>query len=185
MSATEEYQLLPGAEFHDSPNSSERPPGAEIDLIVVHGISLPAGCFGGEAIQELFLNRLDCSVSADLAPLQGVRVSAHLLIDRVGKVTQFVPFNWQAWHAGESAWQGREACNDYSIGIELEGTDQLAYTPVQYDRLVAAVTWLMRRYPRISPAQVVGHCEVAPQRKTDPGPAFNWAALRRRLQSKK
>ncbi|RLA14269.1 MAG: 1,6-anhydro-N-acetylmuramyl-L-alanine amidase AmpD [Gammaproteobacteria bacterium] len=174
--------LLPGVPFLRSPNCNNRPAGTEIDLIVLHGISVPAGRFGGRAIHELFMNTLDCSALSLLSSLQGLQVSAHLLIDRAGEVTQFVPFEQRAWHAGESVWTEREACNDYSIGIELEGVDQCAYTPRQYQRLVAVVVDLMQRYPRISPARVVGHCDVAPGRKTDPGPVFNWAGFRRQIE---
>ena len=173
--------LLPGVVYQPSPNCDRRPDDALVDLIVVHGISVPVGCFGSGAINELFLNRLDCSVSPLLKPLAGLQVSAHLLIDRIGKTTQFVPFNRRAWHAGESVCDGRAACNDYSIGIELEGTDQVAYTPRQYDRLVIVIAEIIRCYPRVTPARVVGHSEIAPGRKTDPGQAFNWPALRRQL----
>ncbi|MEL0082365.1 MAG: 1,6-anhydro-N-acetylmuramyl-L-alanine amidase AmpD, partial [Gammaproteobacteria bacterium] len=122
------------------------------------------------------------SVSEELSGLETLRVSAHLLIDRWGIVTQFVPFHRRAWHAGESAWAGRQGCNDYSIGIELEGADGVAYTPRQYDQLVAVVGALMRRYPAIDTDRVVGHADIAPGRKTDPGPAFNWSALHRRIE---
>ena len=174
--------LLLGVPYQQSPNCNLRPVGSQINLIVVHGISVPAGRFGGGEVLRLFLNQLDCSELPELAALRGLEVSAHLLIDRAGEITQFVPFNRRAWHAGESVWDGCEACNDYSIGIELEGTDQIAYTPVQYNQLVRVVIELMRRYPQITPARVVGHWEVAPGRKTDPGPAFNWSGLRRRLE---
>jgi len=182
MTNSSDDDLLPGVTYLCSSNCNNRPTDTEINLIVLHGISLPAGEFGGGVIHELFLNRLDCSGSPLLASLRGIEVSAHLLIDRTGEVTQFVPFSRRAWHAGKSVWGEREACNDYSIGIEMEGADNFAYTPRQYDRLVETLIWLMRRYPQITPARVVGHFEVASGRKTDPGPAFNWAALRRRLE---
>lgn len=181
MVDTNKDDLLPGVAYFPSLNCDYRPDDIRVDLVVVHGISVPAGCFGGGAINDLFLNRLDCSASPLLKPLAGLRVSAHLLIDRGGKITQFVPFNRRAWHAGKSVWGGRELCNDYSIGIELEGTDQLAYTPRQYDQLVGVIGEIIRSYPHITPARVVGHSDIAPGRKTDPGQAFNWPALHRRL----
>lgn len=142
--------------------------------MVVHGISLPPGEFGTGMVEDLFLNRLDATRDSRLADLAGVQVSAHLFIDRRGRTTQFVPFNERAWHAGVSCWHGRENCNDFSIGIELEGEDQRAYTRSQYRRLVKVLAALFERYPHLSRSAVVGHQEIAPGRKTDPGPAFDW-----------
>ena len=173
--------LLDQARLQLSPNRDLRPQSATIDLAVIHGISLPAGKFGGEAISELFLNQLDCSAQSNFASLSGLRVSAHLLINRRGQLTQYVPFIERAWHAGQSTWQGRENCNDFALGIELEGTDEVAYTPVQYDRLVEVLALLITTYPNITTQRVTGHSDISPDRKTDPGPAFNWPALRRRL----
>lgn len=157
-----------------SPNRGPRPDPADVCLVVIHGISLPPGEFGTGMVEDLFLNRLDVSGDVRLADLAGVRVSAHLFIDRRGRTTQFVPFNERAWHAGVSCWRGREGCNDFSIGIELEGEDGRAYTRSQYRRLLAVLETLLHRYPGLSRSAVVGHQEIAPGRKTDPGPAFDW-----------
>lgn len=174
--------MLPEAEYQHSPNCNHRPDPEGIDLVVIHGISLPAGQFGGDTIHRLFLNQLDCR-PPELESLKDLRVSAHLLIDRHGEMTQFVGFNQRAWHAGQSAWQGRGDCNDFSVGIELEGLDQVAYTPRQYDQLLRVVIALMQCYPAITLDRVVGHSDIAPERKSDPGPAFNWQAFRRRLMA--
>ena len=168
---------LPRVERQPSPNSDARPAWAEIELVVLHNISLPPGQFGTGMVAELFCNRLDCHQDATLADLEGVEVSAHLFIDRRGKLTQFVPLNERAWHAGVSRWRGRSGCNDYAVGIELEGTDTRAYTKKQYARLRTCVGWLFKRYPRLSVDTVVGHNEIAPGRKTDPGAAFDWSAV--------
>lgn len=157
-----------------SPNCSERRDACDLSLLVVHGISLPPGRFGTGMVAELFTNRLDCTRDAALADLEGVRVSAHLLIERSGRITQFVPFDRRAWHAGDSSWRGRRGCNDFSIGIELEGTDDRPYTRRQYDRLARVTRALLERYPTLSRDAIVGHLEVAPGRKTDPGPLFDW-----------
>jgi N-acetyl-anhydromuramoyl-L-alanine amidase len=161
----------------ESPNSNERNHPHDIELVVVHGISLPPGRFGSGLIKDLFLNRLDIGIDPALADLDGLQVSAHLLIERRGAVTQFVPFHRRAWHAGVSCWRGRPGCNDYAIGIELEGADDRPYTQAQYRRLRQVLEALMARYPRLSPDAVVGHFEVAPGRKTDPGPGFSWRQL--------
>jgi N-acetyl-anhydromuramoyl-L-alanine amidase len=161
----------------ESPNCNDRADPCDVDLVVVHGISLPPGQFGGRFVHDLFLNRLDTAAHPALADLADLRVSAHLFIDRRGSVTQFVPFHRRAWHAGVSAWRGRPGCNDYAIGIELEGSDDLPYTGSQYRRLRQVLEALMARYPRLSPEAMVGHCEVAPGRKTDPGPGFCWRRL--------
>lgn len=152
-------------------------PSEEIDLLVVHGISLPAGHFGGDYIEQLFSGRLDCGCHPDLGDLDGVRVSSHLLIRRDGVMLQFVPFNRRAWHAGESSFQGRTRCNDFSIGIELEGTDHSRYRDEQYEALIRVSRQLIRTYG-IPAEHVVGHSDIAPGRKTDPGPRFDWTRLR-------
>ncbi|MCP5230764.1 MAG: 1,6-anhydro-N-acetylmuramyl-L-alanine amidase AmpD [Zoogloeaceae bacterium] len=170
--------LLVGARFRASPNHNERPPGERIDLLVVHGISLPPGRFGGNAIEALFTNTLDVNAHPSFGELAGLRVSAHLVIRRNGQVIQFVPFTERAWHAGVSAFEGREGCNDFSIGIELEGTDHIPYTKAQYRRLIGVARALMVAYPDITPARIVGHEHIAPGRKTDPGPAFDWARFK-------
>jgi AmpD protein len=162
-----------------SPNQDERPYG-EISLIVVHGISLPAGEFGGQEVCELFTNCLDASVP-ELAELESVKVSSHLFIRRTGELIQFVPFNRRAWHAGASSFGGREHCNDYSIGIELEGTDTIAYEEAQYEVLSDVCASLMVSYGIMD---ITSHSIIAPGRKTDPGLAFSWATLRRKLAQK-
>lgn len=164
-----------------SDNCNERPPHTSIDLLVIHNISLPAGEFGGDCVRALFTNTLDCSAHPDFAELAGLHVSAHLLIDRAGAVTQFVPFSARAWHAGVSYFDGRDNCNDFSIGIELEGTDFTPYTTAQYTQLATIVRLLQQTYPKITPNRIVGHSDIAPLRKTDPGPAFDWPRLRQLL----
>ena len=159
-----------------SPNFDDRPAGTRITLAVVHGISLPPGKFGGRAVEKLFTNRLDAAAHPYFASLAGLRVSAHFFVRRDGRLLQFVPCAKRAWHAGVSSWKGRERCNDYSIGIELEGTDDTPYAQAQYAMLARLVKALRRRYPI---ADVVGHSDVAAGRKTDPGPAFDWLRLRR------
>ena len=165
---------LRGALKRPSPNCNDRPRQGDIGLVVIHGITVPPGQFGTGLVEALFLNTLDLTVHPALADLEGVRVSAHLFIDRDGGVTQFVPFHRRAWHAGVSSFGGRENCNDFAIGIELEGTDDAAYEDGQYERLTGVLRGLFRRYPQLSPSRVVGHAEIAPGRKTDPGAAFDW-----------
>ena len=167
-----------GVEQIASPNCDARPPGVEAELIVVHGISLPPGEFGGPWIEHLFANTLPADAHPYFAEVAGMRVSSHLAISRSGAVTQYVKFTDRAWHAGTSVFDGREACNDFSIGIELEGTDTLAYEPAQYRSLSEAIAALCAAYPRLSADRVVGHSDIAPGRKTDPGPAFDWRHAR-------
>jgi len=160
-----------------SPNCDARPEGAGIDLLVIHGISLPPGEYGGGYIDQLFTNTLPKDGHPYFREVSDLRVSSHLMIDRRGRITQYVPFSSRAWHAGRSVFNGREECNDYSIGIELEGCDDTPYTREQY-RALAAVTWLlMSHWPAIKKDHIVGHCDIAPGRKTDPGPAFDWKAF--------
>ncbi len=170
--------LLDAARQCPSPNCDERPAGCTVDLVVIHGISLPPGEFGGPHIDALFTNRLDPEAHPYFAGIAGMKVSSHLLIRRDGEVVQYVPFHRRAWHAGESHFGGRTACNDFSIGIELEGTDETPYAEAQYACLPRVLAALMRAYPAVTPERVVGHCDIAPGRKTDPGPAFDWARLR-------
>lgn len=165
-----------------SPNCDDRPAGCRPELIVVHGISLPPGEFGGPYIDALFQNRLPPAGHPALAAVAGLRVSSHLLIRRDGELVQYVPLTRRAWHAGESCFRGRRACNDFSVGIELEGTDHVPYQPVQYVRLGALLTALMVAMPSLGGAPVVGHSDIAPGRKTDPGPAFLWDRLRHWLR---
>lgn len=176
-----ETGLLHGARQVPTPNFDARPTGTEVGLIVIHGISLPPGEFGGPWIDALFTNSLDPRAHPYFRTIAGLRVSAHLLVRRDGSVTQYVPFTRRAWHAGESSYQGRRRCNDFSIGIELEGTDQLRYTTSQYAVLASLIPALRDVYPGIPPNGVVGHSDIAAGRKTDPGSAFDWALLRNML----
>jgi AmpD protein len=165
--------------FVPSPNWDERPAHAEIELLIVHAISLPPGEFGGNAIQELFLNRLDPAGHPYFRGIAALRVSAHFLIRRDGTPFQYVACGKRAWHAGESSWRGRPRCNDFSIGVELEGCDELPFEDAQYDTLVALTQALKTAYPIV---EVVGHSDVAPGRKTDPGPYFDWPQYRARIE---
>lgn len=164
-----------------STHCDARPDGVQPELIVIHGISLPPGEFGGPHIAQLFTGNLDPSAHPYFAGIVQGRVSAHAVIHRDGTIEQFVPFGARAWHAGVSSWQGREACNDFSVGIELEGTDETAYTDAQYDRLAQLVEALCAAYPTLDTGRLVGHSDIAPGRKTDPGAAFDWQRLRARL----
>ncbi len=168
---------LLGVERRLSPNRDPRPDAADISLIVVHGISLPPGEFGGPWIDALFMNRLDPGTHPYFRAIEGLRVSAHVVIHRDGRVVQYVPFPERAWHAGQSRFRGRGTCNDFSIGIELEGTDETPYAEVQYRCLAGIVAALRRAYPGIAPDAIAGHADIAPGRKTDPGPAFEWPKL--------
>jgi N-acetyl-anhydromuramoyl-L-alanine amidase len=170
-----------GARWTSSPNCDARPQPGDISLLVVHGISLPPGEFGCPWIDDLFLNRLDPNGHPYFAEIAGLKVSSHLLIRRNGELVQFVPLHLRAWHAGQSSFGGRERCNDFSIGVELEGTDDVSYAPAQYQALSALSRELMRAFPAITPDRIVGHCDIAPGRKTDPGTAFEWARFRRLL----
>ena len=166
---------LDAARHVASPNCDDRPAGAAVELLVIHNISLPPGEFGGAGIVDLFTNRLDPRAHPYYAAIAGLRVSAHFLIRRDGEVIQFVPCSRRAWHAGVSSWCSRERCNDYSVGIELEGCDDRPFEAVQYERLVALTRALRARYPV---AGIVGHSDIAPGRKTDPGPCFDWTRFR-------
>jgi AmpD protein len=169
------------ARWLGSPHADERPDGVAPDLLVIHNISLPPGQFGGPWIEQLFQNRLETDAHPYFAALAGLRVSAHLLIRRDGEILQFVELHRRAWHAGRSVFQGRPECNDYSIGIELEGVDDRAFTDIQYERLVLASALIRQRYPAITPNRITGHQDIAPGRKTDPGPAFDWQRYRSQL----
>jgi AmpD protein len=176
--------LLAAARQRSSPNQDARPAGVTPELIVIHGISLPPGEFGGPWIDRLFTNRLDPAAHPYFAQVAALRVSAHLLLRRDGALVQYVPFHRRAWHAGVSSWRGRERCNDFSVGIELEGTDDGDYTTAQYRRLAAVIRALCRAYPGLSPQRLATHSEIAPGRKTDPGPGFDRARLARWLASR-
>ncbi|HVN42708.1 MAG TPA: 1,6-anhydro-N-acetylmuramyl-L-alanine amidase AmpD [Steroidobacteraceae bacterium] len=169
---------LRGARHLDSPNCDDRPVGVAPELIVVHGISLPPGEFGGPWVDRLFTNLLPPDRHPYFAGIADLRVSAHALIRRSGEVVQYVPFHRRAWHAGQSSWNGRSGCNDFSIGIELEGTDDTPYEDCQYEALARLVADLCQAYPALGADRVVGHSDIAPGRKTDPGPAFDWPRLR-------
>lgn len=161
-----------------SPHWDARPAGMLPELIVVHGISLPEGAFGLPWIDRLFCGNLPADTHPGFAEVTNLRVSAHVLIRRDGSPTQYVPFAARAWHAGRSSWRGREACNDFSIGIELEGADTVPYEAAQYQSLAQLIRALCAAYPTLSSERVVGHSDIAPGRKTDPGPAFDWTRLR-------
>lgn len=165
---------LPGVRHLPSPNCDARPPDTAIELIVLHNISLPPGVFLGDAVIELFTNQLDWDAHPYYQGIRGLQVSAHFLIRRDGTLIQFVPCLLRAWHAGTSSWQGRERCNDFSLGIELEGTDDQPFTDAQYDALVPLLRVLKQAYPVTA---IAGHSDIAPGRKTDPGPCFDWARL--------
>ena len=169
-----DHLLVPCRQL-DSPNHGERPIDEEISLLVIHNISLPPGEYGGAFIDDLFCNRLDCSAHPYFDALKDLRVSSHLLIDRAGAITQYVPFNLKAHHAGVSSFAGRDQCNDFSIGIELEGCDDEAFTAAQYAQLAEVTRLLMVSYPGITTDRITGHADIAPGRKTDPGPNFDWA----------
>jgi len=172
---------LQSTEVIRSPNFDARPDNTQIKLIVVHGISLPPGEYGGGHIQEFFCNNLDAGAHSYFESICELTVSAHCLIERSGNVIQFVSFLDRAWHAGASEWCGETACNDFSVGIELEGSDDQAYAEPQYRGLANLVAALRSRYPAIDAEAIAGHCDIAPARKTDPGPAFDWARLNRLL----
>ncbi|MEX0963653.1 MAG: 1,6-anhydro-N-acetylmuramyl-L-alanine amidase AmpD [Pseudohongiellaceae bacterium] len=175
--------ILIGADLLQSPNQDARPENADIELLVIHNISLPPGEFGSTAIRQFFLNELDVESHPFYSEIAGLRVSAHVLIDRQGAVTQFVPFSNRAWHAGQSLFCGRDNCNDFSIGIEMEGTDFEIFTDSQYTSLKNVTKLLLATYRKLSIGNIVGHSDIAPGRKTDPGPCFDWDRYRQSLAS--
>jgi AmpD protein len=175
--------LISGARFLASPHQDARPAATGIDLLVIHGISLPPGEFGGPWIEHLFMGTLPKDAHPYFKEIANLKVASHLLIRRDGTLQQFAPFHQRAWHAGASRFQGREACNDFSIGIEIEGDDTTPYAAAQYPVLASVTDALMRAYPGITTARIVGHSDIAPGRKTDPGPAFDWARYRDILAS--
>jgi len=170
---------LPGVDrYIPSPNHDARPAGVAVELLVIHHISLPPGRFGGPGIVELFTNRLDPAAHPFYAAIADMKVSAHFLVRRDGELIQFVPCAKRAWHAGESSWKGRTRCNDFSVGVELEGTGEIPYTRAQYQRLVQLTRALAARFPI---ADIAGHSDIAPGRKQDPGPSFDWVRYRATL----
>lgn len=174
LTLDEKKQWLEGVRRLPSPNCDERPPGFDIDLVVIHGISLPPGKYGGPFVDHLFTNCLDHTIDPYFGEISHLKVSPHLFINREGEVTQYVPFNLRAWHAGVSEFMGRCQCNDFSIGIELEGCDEEPYTARQYEMTADIACLLMASWPGIVRDHIVGHSDVAPGRKTDPGPGFDW-----------
>lgn len=183
MHYTIDNHLLSGAHQRHSPNQSERLAPDDIDLLIIHNISLPPGEFGTECVDQLFCNELDPGQHPYFEQIADLRVSSHLFIGRGGAVSQYVPFDRKAWHAGKSQFGDRDNCNEFSIGIELEGTDTEAFTDVQYEALVAVSTALFDHYPRLILDRIVGHSDVSPGRKTDPGPCFDWQRYRAALRS--
>jgi AmpD protein len=175
---------LQGVRLLPSPNFNERPVNAEIDLLVIHNISLPPGEFGGDHVDALFCNTLDCSAHPYFDILRDLRVSAHFFINRAGNVTQYVSLYDRAWHAGTSQWNGRNDCNNFSIGIELEGADATPYADTQYASLTGLTKILLQCCPAITSERIVGHNDIAPGRKTDPGEAFDWQRFRAALNIK-
>ena len=171
-----ENGLMPIAKFIPSPNFDERSADTRIELVVIHSISLPPGIFGGNAIVDLFTNNLDPHEHPYFKEIFQLEVSSHFLIRRDGELIQFVPCDKRAWHAGKSTWQSREQCNEFSIGIELEGCDDMPFEEVQYAKLNQLIECLMESYPITG---IAGHNEIAPERKTDPGPLFDWNKLNR------
>jgi AmpD protein len=170
--------LVEGVRQVLSPHHDARPDGVVPDLLVIHNISLPPAEFGGPWIEKLFNGHLPPDAHPYFATIQGARVSAHLLVRRNGEIVQFVPFHRRAWHAGASQYEGRSTCNDFSIGIEIEGTDEIFFEDVQYDVTRQLIQALLEAYPALSPTRITGHSDIAPGRKTDPGPAFDWSRLR-------
>ena len=185
MKINTETGLIENIEYTASPNKDERPADSkideDIDLIVIHSISLPPGEYGGPWIEKLFTNQLPADDHPYFKEIHDMEVSAHVLIHRDGKVQQFVPFHQRAWHAGQSCYENREACNDFSIGIELEGTDDSAFEDIQYHQLAKLINALNTCYPGINKKRLTGHSDIAPGRKTDPGTGFDWNKLRKLL----
>jgi len=166
--------LIQGASYVASPNCDARPAGAPIDILVIHSISLPPGRFGGRGIEQLFSNALNPDDHPYYREIQNLKVSTHVLIRRNGQLVQFVPLHQRAWHAGLSYCEGRSRINDFSIGVELEGADDLPFEEAQYESLTKLTRVLRQAYPAITPERIYGHCDIAPGRKTDPGPTFDW-----------
>ena len=182
MKITPSTGLLDTCKLCPSPNCDARPENTEISLIVIHSISLPPGKYGGDEIEQFFQNRLDRKAHPYFEEIHGLKVSAHALIKRTGEIVQFVPFHQRAWHAGASSYLGRERCNDFSIGIELEGTDTDPFEDRQYRQLTLLIKQLQKTWPAIG-ENITGHSDIAPGRKTDPGSGFDWNRLKQMLGS--
>jgi len=183
MDIDQETGLLDIARQQPSPNQDKRPDEIDIGLIVVHGISLPPGKFGNNYIDQLFCNQLNPNEHPYFKEISGLKVSSHLLVRRDGEVVQYVPFQKRAWHAGVSCYDKRDCCNDFSIGIEMEGEDATPYTDIQYQVLAKVIKNLIKAYPDLNEKMIVGHSDIAPGRKTDPGTAFDWGFLNKLLLS--
>jgi len=173
--------LIENVQYTDSPNRDDRPADEAVDLIVIHSISLPPGEYGGPWIEKLFTNTLPADEHPYFQEIHQMKVSSHVLIHRDGTVQQFVPFHQRAWHAGQSCYEGRETCNDFSIGIELEGTDDSEFEDRQYQQLAELINALTISYPNINKGRLTGHSDIAPGRKTDPGTGFDWDKLKELL----
>lgn len=174
--------LVEGARFVPSPNCDARPTGSKPEVLIIHAISLPPGKFGGPGVEQLFCNALDATEHPYYAEIEGLRVSAHLLVRRDGELLQFVPLHLRAWHAGQSQCEGRPRVNDFSIGVEMEGCDDAPFDDAQYRVLAQLTDHLLAAYPAITPARIYGHSDIAPARKTDPGPMFDWDRYRSALR---
>lgn len=177
------HHWLQKAEKILSPNHDERPNSEDISLIVIHCISLPPGEFDTPHIEQLFTNQLNPEEHPYFAEIHQLQVSCHVLINRSGKITQYVAFDKRAWHAGQSEYCGRNRCNDFSIGIELEGTETTSYTDIQYQQLASLIHSLINHYPQLNEQRITGHCDIAPERKTDPGGSFDWQKFRELLSA--
>lgn len=175
--------LVKEARQHLSPNYDSRPNESDISLIVIHGISLPPGKFGNDYIDQLFCNQLNPDEHPYFKDISDLKVSSHLLVRRDGEVVQYVPLQKRAWHAGVSCYEKRDCCNDYSIGIEMEGEDETPYTDIQYQVLATIIKDLIKTYPELNEQTITGHSDIAPERKSDPGEAFDWGTLRKLLSS--
>ena len=175
--------LVKEARQHSSPNCDSRPDESDISLIVIHGISLPPGKFGKDYIDQLFCNQLNPDEHPYFKDISDLKVSSHLLVRRDGEVVQYVPFQKRAWHAGVSCYEKRDCCNDYSIGIEMEGEDEIPYADIQYQVLATIIKDLIKSYPELNEQTITGHSDIAPGRKTDPGEAFDWGILRTLLST--
>jgi len=175
--------LIETATYIPSPNNDERPDGCPADLLVIHSISLPPGEYGGHWIEKLFTNTLPPDEHPYFKEIEGMQVSSHVLIQRDGNIIQFVPFEKRAWHAGESSYENRTACNDFSIGIELEGTDTDSFEDAQYQQLAKLIDCLCETYETLSPVRIAGHSDISPGRKTDPGTGFDWIRLNKLLKT--
>jgi len=174
MGINQQTGLIEGVRYLPSPHADHRPDGMAIDLLVIHAISLPPNQFSGDAVEKFFTNQLDCTSHPFYEQIADMKVSAHLFIRRDGHLLQFVPFHRRAWHAGVSAFAGRTHCNDFSIGIELEGCGDLPFELIQYQQLLTVTNSVRDAYPNITKSRIVGHSDIAPGRKTDPGPHFDW-----------